>query len=145
MSDMDGSDGAVALSIPLESVCFIVIKAREFDAKDVQTVPDSGSNPADDAMRSVLEDRADDPVFEELTAHIDGLNADERVDLVALAWLGRNGGNAEEWPELRAAAAAADNANAAAYLLGLPLLPSHLEAGLAALGMSCDGMERDHL
>lgn len=50
------------LSISPEKVCFIVVKAREFDAKDIVTDPDSSSNASDDAMRSVLEDHADDPV-----------------------------------------------------------------------------------
>jgi len=33
------------LTISPEKVCFIVIKAREFDAKDEVTEPDPGSNP----------------------------------------------------------------------------------------------------
>jgi len=44
-----------------KKVCFFIVKAREFDVKDVVTDPDSGSNPSDDAMISVLEDHADDP------------------------------------------------------------------------------------
>jgi hypothetical protein len=45
-----------SLSISPEKVCFFVVKAREFDVKDVVTDPDSGSNPTDDAMLAVLED-----------------------------------------------------------------------------------------
>ena len=45
-----------ALSISPEKVCFIVVKAREFDAKDMVTMPDEASNATDDAMMSVLED-----------------------------------------------------------------------------------------
>ena len=37
-----------ALTISPEKVCFIIIKAREFDAKDEVTEPDPGSNPSDD-------------------------------------------------------------------------------------------------
>src|ERR1041385_5681011 len=44
------------LSISPEKVCYIIVKAREFDAKDVVTDPDDGSNPTDDAMIAVLED-----------------------------------------------------------------------------------------
>jgi cation transport regulator len=40
----------------------ILAKARQFDAKDVVTDPDSGSNASDDTMLSVLEDHADEPV-----------------------------------------------------------------------------------
>jgi hypothetical protein len=39
---------------PIEKVCFIIAKGREFDVKDVVTDPDSGSNPVDDGMLSVL-------------------------------------------------------------------------------------------
>ena len=50
------------LSISPEKAYFIVAKARQFDAKDGLTDPDFlGSNASDDGMRSVLEDRKDDP------------------------------------------------------------------------------------
>ena len=59
---------APELTISPEKVCFIIIKAREFDAKDEVTEPDPGSNPSDDRDAAVLEDHADDPVVEELTS-----------------------------------------------------------------------------
>ena len=37
-----------SLAISPEKVCFIVIKAREFDAKDIVTIPDETSNASDD-------------------------------------------------------------------------------------------------
>jgi hypothetical protein len=58
---------------PSRPKSFIVLKAREFDAKDVVTDPDDGSNPSDDAMISVLEDRGDDPVTQELRGFIGAL------------------------------------------------------------------------
>src|SRR5258708_27722704 len=52
--------GAIpTLSISTEKVCFVVVKAREFDVKDVATTSDDGSNPTDDRMIEVLEDRPD--------------------------------------------------------------------------------------
>ena len=78
------------LEISPEKVCFTIIKAREFDVKDAVTEDDPGSNASDDAMYSVLEDHEDDPVEEELTSFISSLSLDEQVDLVALAWLGRD-------------------------------------------------------
>src|SRR5262249_4800896 len=75
-------------------------KARQFDVKDVVADPDSASNPADDAMVDVLEDHKDDPILEELTAFIDGLSEDERVDLVALTWLGRGDFTVDDWNRL---------------------------------------------
>jgi len=47
-------------TISSESVCFIIVKAREFDVQDVVTDRDSGSNASDDGMASVLEAHADD-------------------------------------------------------------------------------------
>src|SRR5262245_31096357 len=41
------------LAISSDKVCFIIIKAREYDVKDVVTDPDSGSNGVDDGMISV--------------------------------------------------------------------------------------------
>jgi Protein of unknown function (DUF3775) len=126
-----------SLSISPEKVCFFVLKAREFDVKDVVTDPDSGSNASDDAMISVLEDHADDPTQQELRAFIDALTEDEQVDLVALTWLGRGDGTLDEWDELRAEAARLHNNRTAAYLMGKPMLGDHLEEGLAQFGCSC--------
>lgn len=134
-----------ALSISPEKVCFVVDKAREFFAKDIVTIPDDASNPTDDKMIAVLEDHRDDPVVEELTRFIGALTADEQIDLVALAWLGRNNGSIEEWDELRAEASRAHNKRTASYLLGMPLLPSHLEDALSTFGFSCAEFETGHL
>jgi Protein of unknown function (DUF3775) len=127
-----------ALAISAEKVAYIIAKAREFDVKDVVTDPDSGSNAVDDAMLSVLEDHSDDPVVAELRAAIFGLNEDEQVDLVTLAWLGRGDGGVEDWDDLRAEAARAHNRRTASYLLGMPLLSDYLEEGLSQLGIAFD-------
>lgn len=134
------------LSISSEKVCFIVTMAREFDTKDVVTVPDEGSNPSDDRMIEVLEDRPnEDAVLQELQSFISDLSIDEQIDLVALAWLGRGDTGAEGWPELRREAARAHNPRTASYLLAMPLLPTYLQDGLAELGISCEDFEKDIL
>jgi hypothetical protein len=129
------------LSISTEKVCFIVVKARQFDVKDAVTEPDPGSNASDDGMRSVLEDHADDPVRAELASAIWALNEDEQIDLVALAWLGRGDGELENWDDLRSEASRAHNDRTAAYLLGMPLLADYLEEGLSQFGESCANEE----
>jgi hypothetical protein len=133
------------LTISPEKVCFIIIKAREFDAKDEVTEPDPGSNPSDDKDAAVLEDHADDPVVEELTSLINSLSEDEQIDLVALAWLGRDDYSAGDWPEVRAEAARAHNERTASYLLGTPLVGDFLEEGLSMLGYSCEEFEIERL
>ena len=130
------------LAISAEKVAAIVARARQFDVKDVVTDPDSASNASDDAMLSVLEDHGDDPVRTELTAIIRGLNEDEQVDLVALAWLGRGDGDIDDWADLRAEASRAHNKRSAEYLLGMPLLGDLLEEGLAQFGHSLEEFER---
>lgn len=133
------------LSIALEHVCFLIVKAREFDVKVEVVEPDPGSNPGDEDMREVLEDYPDDPVQEELTSFIDGLSYDEQVDLVTLAWLGRDDYSAEDWAEVRQQAADAHNNRTAAYLLGMPLLGDYLEEGISLLGLSCQDFEMGRL
>jgi hypothetical protein len=129
------------LSIALDKVCFVIVKAREFDVKDAVSDPDSGSNAADDGMVDVLEDHPDDPTFDELRAFINGLTEDEQIDLVALAWLGRDDNALSDWKDLRAEAARAHNNRTAQYLLRMPLLPDQLEDGLEQFGLSCGDYE----
>lgn len=130
-----------ALTISPEKVCFIIIKVREFDAKDEVTEPDVGSNPSDDRDAAVLENHEDDPVVEELTSLINSLSEDEQVDLVALAWLGRDEYSVSDWSTVREEAARAHNPRTAEYLLGMPLVGDFLEEGLSMLGYSCEEFE----
>lgn len=134
-----------ALTISPEKVCFIIIKMREFDAKDEVTEPEPGSNPSDDKETAVLEDHDDDSVVEELTSLINSLSEDEQVDLVALAWLGRDDYSADDWPVVREEAASAHNERTADYLIGTPLLGDFLEEGLSMLGYSCQEFEMERL
>ncbi len=131
------------LTISPEKVSYIIVLAKQYDAKDVLTDPDEGSDAADDKEISVLEDNPDDPVYEELVSFIKDLNDDEQVDLVALAWLGREENTEADWPELRAEAKRAHNKRTADYLLGIPLLADYLADGLAMLGYEPEEEESD--
>jgi Protein of unknown function (DUF3775) len=126
------------LSISPDKVCYVIAKAREFDAKDVVTDPNDSSNPTDDAMVAVLEDHRDDPVVQEIAAAVFAMSEDEQIDLVTLAWLGRGDGSLEDWDELHAEAARAHNKRTASYLLGMPLLADYLDEALAQFGQSCE-------
>lgn len=129
----------------LDKICFIVVKARQFDAKEDVVEPGYGSNAADDQMRQVLESYADDAVFDELKSVIDDLNVDEQVQLVALTWVGRGDFSKDEWDDAVKTAREAHNDHTAAYLLGTPLLPDYLEEGLATFDLSCQDFEMGHL
>jgi len=133
------------LDIDLNKVCFVIVKAREFDVKEGVVEPDPGSNPTDDATGSVLADYPDDPVHEELTSFIDDLNVDEQAQLVALAWLGRGDYGIDEWDAAVAAAAERQTGSTARYLLGIPILGDLLEEGLSQHDQSCKDFELGHL
>jgi len=132
---------AVELNISVEKVCYIIVKAREFDAKVDPVEPDLGSNAIDDGEREVLEDYADDPTLAELSSAIAGLNEDEVVDLIALAWLGRGDFDRAEWDAAKALASERHALRPAHYLTGMPMLGDYLEEGLDELGHSCEDFE----
>ena len=99
--------------------------------KESDSDPDEGSNAIDDGQIDVLTDKNDDPVAEELLGAIRSLNDDERMRLVALAWLGRGTYDMDEWKEAVSTARLEHSRRAAEYLLTLPLLGDYLEDGLA--------------
>jgi len=144
-TEAGGDERDEELTISPEKVCFIIIKAREFDAKEEVSEPDPGSNPSDDKDIEVLEDYEDDPVVEELTSFINALSVDEQADLVALMWLGRDDYTAEDWPSVREEAVRARTEQTAAYLLGTPMLGDFLEEGLSMMGYSCEDYEINRL
>ncbi|RME67815.1 MAG: DUF3775 domain-containing protein [Alphaproteobacteria bacterium] len=128
------------LSVRIEDVCFIIIKAREFDEKVAPSEQDSEDDP-----RIVLEDYADDATYTELVSAIECLNEDAQLDLMALMWVGRGDFEPEDYADARHAARDIRNKHVAHYLLGTPLLADYLEEGLEGLGYSCADIEMGHL
>jgi hypothetical protein len=131
------------LVIPLETLAFIIVKAREFDA-EVPIEPDAatGSDPPDDDERQILLDTPDNPTEQELRDAIDGLGDLERQELLALMWLGRGDYDAGSWPEALREAGESRIASVTDYLVGTPLLGDYLEEGASALGLSLEDFER---
>jgi len=131
------------LTIPLEKLAYIVEKAREYDA-EVPADPDAqdGSDAADDDEREILLDTPDNPTAQELRDALDGLNIDEREELLALLWLGRGDYDAQSWREALRPARDTGTATETDYLLGTPLLGDYLEEGVEALGLSLEDFER---
>lgn len=113
------------LSISPEKVCYIFVKAREFDAQDFVTDPDDGST-----IATILWSRKS-PRQSLPWART------SRSIWSPLLWLGRGDGSLEDWNELRAEAARAHNKRTASYLLGMPLLADYLDEALAQFGHSC--------
>ncbi len=130
---------APELTISPEKLCFIIVKAREFEEEDV--LADDASPDDGESVASRAADDAGHAVRDEVAGLIDALTEDEQIDLVALAWLGRGDGTTEDWDDLRAEAARAHNKRTSRYLLGMPLLPDYLEEALSQLGLSCEDYE----
>ncbi len=128
--------------INTEKVCFIIVKARELECED-EGVEADASNAADDKFVSVMTEEAFSTVRGELKAYIDAMDEDEQCELVALAWIGRGDLSAQEWENAVALARERHKGSTSEYLLGIPLLASFLEGGLAELGESCEGYAAD--
>ena len=134
------------LRISSEKVCYVVVKAREFDVKVAPEWLDDGSNPTHDGMTRILEDYADDPTLAELQSYLKALDDDELEDLVALTWLGRGDFTIDEWEDLMSEVRdVRASQNTVRYLIGIPLLGDYLEDGLAEFGLSCTEFEIDHM
>jgi hypothetical protein len=125
------------MDIALDKVCELILRVREVNVKEQVTDPDSGSNPMDDGSVDVLTADPDDPTEEEIREVITGLNDDERLDLIALTWIGRGDFEAEEWAAARSEARDRETLSTADYLLGIPNLADLLDEGLAAIGRNC--------
>ncbi|HVZ15363.1 MAG TPA: DUF3775 domain-containing protein [Bauldia sp.] len=145
MANSPDTEDGPELTIDPETVCFLIVKAREFDVQVEPDDPDSGSNPSDDGQIDILESRRDDPVYAELKGTLDALNEDELTDLVVLTWIGRGDYTADDWDEAKEEARGNASKTTPDYLLGTPLLGDYLEDGLNALGYSCEDVEADHL
>ena len=91
--------------IDLDTVCHVIALARRYHAKAARSDESQGSNAVDDGMMSTFE-QGTDATSSEFSAFVDGLSDEEQIDLVALAWLGRDNGSAREWPERLSEAAA---------------------------------------
>jgi hypothetical protein len=122
-------------------LAFIILKAREFDAKTAPVEPDPGSNPSDDGERAVLADLGGDATESELADALSGLNGDEMDELLALMWLGRGDFAPSEWPDALRQARQRGFGRAADYLMATPLLADHLAEGAAALGWDVESEE----
>jgi hypothetical protein len=133
------------LNISPEKVCYIIVKAREFDVKVPPVEPDPGSNPADGGEREILSDYADDPTLEELKGALGSLNEDEMIDLVALVWMGRGDYAADSWDDAVRMAGETVDKTVVGYLVGIPLLGDYLEEALSQLGHSCEEYEINRL
>lgn len=134
------------LLTPLETICRLILRAKELEAQVPASEPDEDPDDVDDLddeggeTLSVLEDELNDGVEEEVQGTLEDLADDQLAEVLALAWVGRGTYDASEWDEAFAEAGDLDPDERIDELLDMPLLGGHLEAGLAAFDYSCDGI-----
>ena len=135
------------LLTPLETLCRLIIRARELEAQVPAADPDEDADNVDDfddegedQALSVLEDELNSGVEEEMRATLDDLADDQLAETLALAWVGRGTYDVSEWDDAFAEANDVDPESAIDELMDMPLLASYLEAGLAAFDYSCEGV-----
>ncbi|MDP8995311.1 MAG: DUF3775 domain-containing protein [Pseudomonadota bacterium] len=135
------------LLTPLETLCRLILRARELEAQVPAQDPDEDPDNVDDfddegenQALSVLEDELNSAVEEEVLAMLDDLADDQLAETLALAWVGRGTFDVSEWDDAFAEASELESETAIDELMDMPLLASYLESGLAAFDYSCDGV-----
>jgi hypothetical protein len=113
----------------------LILKVRAVMGKEPGLDDDTGSNPIDDDTSSYLKDGPSDLSREEIIEEIEGLSPKERLELVALMWLGRGDGDVDDWLDMINQAAEREDAPTPRYLLSQPLIADYWEEGLEKLGL----------
>ena len=133
---------------PLETLCRIILRAREYEA---QTPSDYDADEAadnvddeDEGTLSVLDDTINDSVEEELRTILEDLGEDQLAEVLAFCWVGAGTYDVSDWEEAQQEAQDINSDGTGEgiieELLDMPMLASVLEAGLAAFDLSCDGI-----
>ena len=128
---------------PLETLCRIILRAREYEAQvpgdfDDDEEADNVDGENGETL-SVLEDSLNTSVEEELRSIIEDLADDQQAEVLAFCWVGQGTYEAADWDEALEEAADPDT-DRLEDMLGMPILASVLEAGMAAFDLNCDGI-----
>jgi hypothetical protein len=129
------------LRISTDKICALVEALHELEGIDFGTEIETEEGEGDESALTTIEDSEDDPRPQQIREMIRGLSDDERIDLVALALVGREDYALAEWKEATKAAAEqieeGDRSFVDAFLAGDMASPEYLEAGLQLFGRSC--------
>jgi hypothetical protein len=129
------------LTVSLETICRLIVRARELEAQVPAIENDDEDDPTDsDDPLAVLEDESNEAVEQEVRTLLEDLADDEVAEVLALALVGRGSFDASEWDEALEEANEEDADSIVDQLLDMPMLAGYLDAGLAAFDLSCDGM-----
>jgi hypothetical protein len=131
---------------PLETLCRIILRAREYEAQTVDYADDEDADDVDDEQEgalSVLEDDINTSVEEELQAVFEDLGEDQLAEVIAFCWVGQGTYDASDWDEAMEEAQSLVSEGirgAIDELMEQPMLASVLDSGLAAFDLNCDGI-----
>jgi len=126
------------ININPEIVCAIIVRAREFQAKEEVVIPEVPMSPADDWALQVLADHKEDLSYQEAQSIVQDLEPDQQAELVALMWLGRGDYDLSEWESAVNEAEEQLTDHTAGYLLAHPMVADYLLEGLDQHGYSCE-------
>lgn len=132
------------LTISPEKVCYIIVKAREFDMKEAPTELNDGGNPSGDQFFEVLEERGGRPGSRGARRRFRGAQPG-RASRHGRLSIGRGEFVPEQWSEARSSAAGIADKLLIRELVTIPLLGDYLEEGLSAFGQSCLDFEAGRL
>jgi len=122
------------LNITSAYVHMLILKARAVMVKEGIVTPETGGNPIDDELPGTLQDDPEDLTREELVEELEGLDAEQQAELVALMWLGRGDAEPQEWENLLKLADERHETSTGSYLLDHPLVADYWAEGLDKLG-----------
>ena len=127
------------LTVPLETVCRLIVRARELEAQvpAIETEEDEDPTDSDDPY-AVLEDEANTAIEDEVRALLEDLADDEIAEVLGLALVGRGTYDPSEWDDALDEGGVPEDA--LDQLLDMPMLAAYLDAGLAAFDLSCEGI-----
>ena len=128
-------DAVNTLNLNKDYLARLIVKVQGLQAQSAEVDVASGSNPADEDMRSALEAAPDDLTRREIIAEIAGLNDRQQAELVALMWIGREDAEPEEWDQTIELARSLKDQPTPQYLLRHPLVADEWLAGAERLGI----------
>ena len=127
------------LNINPQLVCFIITKAKEFQAKEEVTFEEEMPNSEYEYdAEQILADHPDDLSYIEVKKIIEELDEDQKVDLLCLMYIGRDDFSEHDWSNAHKEARNNLAPNLTDYLFSKPTIAYYLEKGLESLGFSCN-------
>lgn len=129
---------------PLETLCRIILRAKEYEAQVPSNFDDDDDGDADSVngtdgeVLSALEDGINTSVEDELRSVLDDLGEDQLAEVFAFALVGDGSYDASEWDE--ALETAAEENDIVGDIMQMPMFASVLETGMAAFDLDCDGI-----